>query len=96
MLHLRVDNTITKDGDKPFYYDKDVRTNAILYINTLLTYVNREQLPDEYGSDYDYNQEIDGMDDLREWAKTSLDSFSLDETNWNRRAETGEIKRSNL
>ena len=86
MLHLRVDNTIAKDGDKPFYYDKDVRNNAILYINTLLTYVNREQLPDEYGSDYDYNQEIDGMEDLLEWAKTSLENFSLDETNWNRRA----------
>ena len=37
----------------------------------------------------DYNQEIDGMDDLREWAKTSLGYASLDETNWNRRAETG-------
>ena len=66
-----LNKTIGKGDDKPFYYDKDVRDNAIQYINTLITYVNKEQLPKEYGSeDYDYSQEVDGIDDLREWAKT--------------------------
>ena len=52
-----LNKTIGKGDDKPFYYDKDVRDNAILYINTLITYVNKEQLPKEYGSeDYDYSQ----------------------------------------
>ena len=93
---MREDRTIEDEGSKPFYYNKDVRTNAILYVNTLLTYVNKEQLPKEYGSGYNYEKEIDGMDDLREWAKTSLEGVSFDDTNWNRRAESGETKPSKL
>ena len=69
----------------------------MLYINTLITYVNKEQLPNKYGSeDYDYSQEEEGIDDLREWAKTKLEEVSMELTNWNREAESGETKPSKL
>ena len=91
---MREDKTIEDEGSQPFYYNKDVRTNAILYVNTLLTYVNKEQLPKEYSSGYNYEKEIDGMDDLREWAKNGLEEFGLEGTNWILRA--GEFEPSRL
>ena len=91
---MRNDKTIEDEGNKPFYYDKDVRTNAILYVNTLMAYVNKEQLPQIYSSGYNYEQKIDGMDDLRLWAKNGLEQFGLERPNWILRA--GEFEPSRL
>ena len=91
---MRNDKTIEDEGNKPFYYDKDVRTNAILYVNTLMAYVNKEQLPKRYSSGYNYEIEIDGMDDLRLWAKNGLERFDLERPNWILRA--GEFEPSRL
>ena len=68
--------------------------NAILYVNTLMAYVNKEQLPQRYSSGYNYEIEIDGMDDLRLWAKNGLEQFDLERPNWILRA--GEFEPSKL
>ena len=91
---MRQDKTIEDEGSKPFYYNKDVRTNAILYVNTLMAYVNKEQLPKRYSSGYNYEIEIEGMDDLRLWAKDGLEQFDLERPNWTLRA--GEFEPSKL
>ena len=64
-----------------FWYDEGIRNNAILYINTLISYVNKEQLPSAFGSDYDFSKE-EIIDELRQWAKEKIEEVNLDGTNW--------------